>query len=88
MWFRPQEEVTAHNVTKTITIIDRKPSVMIAAASLFVTEGSDAIFTLSRTESTDEAFTVNITVGETGSKLSGTLQRSLIVAWEFRLLIE
>ena len=67
------EGVTALGATKTITIRDRKPSVTIAAASSLVTEGTDALFTLSRTESTAEALTVNVTVSESASKLSGSL---------------
>ena len=67
------EGVTAHGTTKTITIRDRKPSVTITAASSLVTEGTDALFNLSRTESTAEALTVNVTISETASKLSGSL---------------
>ena len=67
------EGVTALGATKTITIRDRKPSVTIAAASSLVTEGTDAIFNLSRTESTAEALTVDVTVSESASKLSGSL---------------
>ena len=65
--------LTALGATRTITIRDRKPSVTITAASSLVTEGTDALFTLSRTESTAEALTVNVTISETASKLSGSL---------------
>ena len=67
------EGVTAYEATKTITIRDLKPSVTITAAASLVTEGTDALFTLSRTGSTAEALTVDVTVSESASKLSGAL---------------
>ena len=47
------------------------PVVSIAAGETPVNEGTDLSFTLSRTGSTDDALTVNVTVSESGDVLAG-----------------
>ena len=49
---------------------DDLPLVTIGPASGSVTEGSDAVFTLTRTGETDDALTVALAVAETGAMLS------------------
>ena len=49
---------------------DDLPVVTIASESGSIAEGSDAVFTLTRTGETDEALTVGLTVAETGAMLS------------------
>ena len=48
------------------------PVVSIAAGETPVNEGTDLSFTLSRTGSTDDALTVNVTVSESGDVLAGS----------------
>ncbi len=55
------------------------PAVTIAAAAATVTEGRSASFTVSRTGSTSAALTVALSVGETGSTLSGTPPTSVTI---------
>ena len=49
---------------------DDLPVVTIASESASIAEGSDAVFTLTRTGETDEALTVGLGVAETGAMLS------------------
>ena len=49
---------------------DDLPVVTIASESGSIAEGSDAVFTLTRTGETDEALTVGLAVAETGAMLS------------------
>ena len=56
------------------------PVVSIAAGETPVNEGTDLSFTLSRTGSTDDALTVNVTVSESGDVLAGAPPTSVTFA--------
>ena len=51
--------------------VDDLPLVTIEADSAYVTEGSDAVFKLTRTGETTDALTVALTAAETGAMLAG-----------------
>ena len=70
--------VTLANATATGTIHNDDtgseadlPSVTIQADASYVREGSDAVFTLSRTGDASVALTVSVTVSESGAMLAG-----------------
>ena len=56
------------------------PVVSVAASTTPVTEGTAAVFTLTRTGATDAALTVDVSVTETGAAVSGTSPTSVTLA--------
>ena len=64
------EETLTSEATAAVAAAPVKVS--IAAASTLVTEGSDAVFTLSRTGATTAALTVGVSVSISGAFLDGT----------------
>ena len=54
------------------------PSVSITVPTSAVTEGQDAVFTLTRTGATAAALTVNVTVTESGSMLDGDPESEVV----------
>ena len=60
--------------------VDDLPLVTVESKSGSVTEGSDAVFELTRTGETDEALTVALTVTESGAMLSGAAPTSAAFA--------
>ena len=66
-------EVT--NATSTVT-----PVVSIAASTTPVTEGTAAAFTLTRTGATDAALTVEVSVSQAGSVMSGAAPTKVVFA--------
>ena len=59
----------AARATSTYTGTAALPAITIAAGASPVTEGTSAVFTLSRTGSTTDALTVNVTVSEAGGDM-------------------
>ena len=59
----------ATRATSTYTGTAALPAITIAAGASPVTEGTSAVFTLSRTGSTTDALTVNVTVSEAGGDM-------------------
>ena len=59
----------AARATSTYTGTAALPAITIAAGASPVTEGTPAVFTLSRTGSTTDALTVNVTVSEAGGDM-------------------
>ena len=59
----------ATRATSTYTGTAALPAITIAAGASPVTEGTPAVFTLSRTGSTTDALTVNVTVSEAGGDM-------------------
>ena len=59
----------AARATSTYTGSAALPAITIAAGASPVTEGTSAVFTLSRTGSTTDALTVNVTVSEAGGDM-------------------
>ena len=73
-------EIVAQGSTKTITIKDKKPLVTITPSAGLFSEGENATFTLSRTGSTDDELTVDVSIRETGDTLPRALPRTATFA--------
>ena len=74
------QESLVSEATAPVAVAAEPAEVSIAAAASPVTEGADAVFTLSRTGSSAAALTVAVSVTQTGTFLSGAAPATATIA--------